>query len=572
MPITSIKKQLENIPQTSGVYQFLDTKDQILYVGKAKNLRKRVTSYTKENHSSARISYMISLAQKVDFIQTGSEVEALLLEHNLIKKLSPKFNILLRDDKTFPQILITDHEFPQIAKYRPNLRSQDEKKSTESKNLFGPFASARDVNCTIDILRKIFLLRDCSDSEFKSRKKPCLEYQIKRCLAPCVGLVSKEDYQSSVKDAIGFLEGKSVEVQKKLSEKMFDLSKGQEYEKAAFVRDQINSLDSIQAKQNINISELNNSDIITIVANDNKACVYISFFRAGQNFGSKPYFYDIENTQNLEKNSSNLLANFLGQFYLDQTPPELILTNINPGEKGLMEALLTKISNKKVTIRIPQKGSKLNIIKDQSRIALQNLERKTLQDFRDKDILLDLKKIFDLSKIPQKIEIYDNSHTSGTNAVGVLVTAGVDGFVKSGYRKFNIRNDISADGKNANGKNDDTAMLREVLTRRFSKLETKNWPDLILIDGGKLQLNTTKSVFDYLGVKIEFICMSKGENRNAGEEKFHKIGENGLAEIVASDLPKHHPVMHYLQRLRDEAHRFAIMTHRKRRQNNMFPK
>jgi excinuclease ABC subunit C len=592
MTVETVKSQLKNIPQNPGVYQFFDEKDRVLYVGKAKNLLKRVTSYTKERQLSARISRMVFLAQRIEIIQTENEVEALLLEHNLIKKLEPKFNILLRDDKTFPQILISDHKFPQITKYRGVKLSNG--------SHFGPFASAHDVNKTIDVLRKSFLLRNCSDAEFKSRKKPCLEYQIRRCSAPCVGLISQDEYQTSVDNACNFLSGKSAEVQKKLVQKMQQLSGAHEYEKAAVIRDQLRSLNSILTKQNINVDELKDFDAITVMSMNDKVCAYISFYRGGQNFGARPYFYDLDE----EKNLSEFLAEFLGQFYLAHVPPSLILLNVELVEKKLMEEFLCRsfcgswspdpdlmfaskeneivqveyltqtcgrgretpssaVSGmgartiKKVEILTPKKGAKFALIKDQEQIALQNLEQKIAEKFNNKELLFAVKNIFNLAKIPQRIEVYDNSHISGTNAVGALISAGADGFIKSGYRKFNIRFDI---GKGR----DDTSMLQEVLTRRFSKLKKEEWPDFIIIDGGKGQLSATQRIFEELKVEIPFTCMSKGENRNAGEEFFHRSGAESFT------LPKHHPAMHYLQRLRDEAHRFAIMTHRKKRQKNFI--
>ena len=540
MPIESIKSQLPSIPETSGVYQFFDVKEQVLYVGKAKNLLKRISSYTKPNLLSARISRMVFLARKVEFIQTENEVEALLLEHNLIKKFLPRFNILLRDDKTFPQILITDHKFPQITKYR----------GSANKGVhFGPYASAHDVNHTIDILRKIFLIRNCSDAEFSSRKKPCLEYQIKRCSAPCTELISQEEYKISVNNVIDFLKGKSAEVQEKLAAKMQQFSAVENYEKAAFVRDQIKSLNVIQTKQNINTNEIKDADIITVIISNGALCAYVAFFRGGRSQGAKPYFYELEEGKKPEE----FLAEFLGQFYLTQTPPNSVLLNLEIPEKDLMEGFLEKISGRKTEIIFPKRGAKLAMLKDQEQIALQNLERKITQNLNNKELLLEVKKLFDLPKMPQRIEVYDNSHTGGTNAVGALITAGIDGFIKSGYRKFNIRFELSK-------KHDDTAMMREVFMRRFSKLEKAEYPDLIIIDGGKGQMSAAQEIFDSLKVKIPFICMSKGENRNAGEENFHQTNKESFT------LPRHHPVMHYLQRLRDEAHRFAIMTHRKKRE------
>ncbi|MDX2082559.1 MAG: excinuclease ABC subunit UvrC [Rickettsiales bacterium] len=538
MPVEIIKSQLANIPKTSGVYQFFGADEKVLYVGKAKNLYKRLISYTKIDALIPRIARMVFLAQKLEYIQTQSEVEALLLEHNLIKKLAPRFNILLRDDKTFPYILITKHNFPQITKHRGAKKEQGE--------YFGPFASGFDVNCTISILRKSFLLRSCSDSEFNSRKKPCLEYQIRRCHAPCVNLISAPEYKKSVQDTIDFLRGKSVAVQNNLAQKMRDLSAKQQYEKAAIIRDRIKALASIQAKQNININEIGDADIITLVTKNNQICIYVSFFRSGNNFGSKPYFYEDD-----EKNFGDFLSNFLGQFYLNQIPPKQIIINFDLDEKELLEKFLSQISGKKTSIIIPKSGIKYNVIKDQEQIALQVLEQKLIQNLNNQTALIELKNIFNLEEVPKRIEVYDNSHTSGENAVGTLITAGLDGFIKSGYRKFNIRFEELD--------RDDTAMLREVLRRRFKENNNNIFPDLILIDGGIGQLNAAQKVFTELKINIPFICMSKGENRNAGEEYFHQINKKSFT------LPKNHQLMYYLQRLRDEAHRFAITTHRQKR-------
>lgn len=548
MSIEKIKEQLKEIPKCSGIYQFLDINDKVLYVGKAKNLYKRIASYTNKNNLSLRILRMITLAQKVEITRTASEIEALLLEHNLIKKISPPYNILLKDDKTFPQILITNHKYPLITKYRGIKNNNG--------NYFGPFVNTFEVNKTIDVLRKSFLLRNCSDSEFKNRQKPCLEYQIKKCSAPCVGLISEDEYNVLVKNALQVLNGKSDLVQKKLKEKMKILSESMEYEKALIVRDQIKALNYIQIKQNINVGEVKNFDIITIVSINNKVCIYISFYRSGQNYGAKPYYFDIDDKENLKK----LLNQFIGQFYLSQTPPSFILVNLEVDEKKLMNDFLSKIINKKVEILYPKKGEKNFLIKEQEKIALQNLEQKISHNMSNKKILLEIKNIFGLPKIPQRIEVYDNSHLAGTNAVGAMITAGVDGFIKSGYRKFNIREQIDSDKINI--PKDDTAMLYQVLLRRFSKLKSEDFPDLIIIDGGKGQLSTAQKIFADLKIKIPLICMSKGKKRNAGEEYFHQINKESFT------LEKNSPVMHYLQRLRDEAHRFAIMTHRVRRKNN----
>lgn len=539
MPSKIIK--LSTIPHKSGVYQFFDQNDEILYVGKAKDLKKRLQSYTKVNGLSPRIEKMVFLAHKLEIIQTQSELEALLLEHNLIKKLAPKYNILLKDDKTFPHILITNHRFPRIVKHR-GVKKDD-------GQYFGPFAAAGDVNRTIDILKKSFLLRGCTDSEFKSRTKPCLEYQIKRCSAPCANMINEGEYESLVNHSLGFLSGKSAKVQEDLAQKMLELSENFEYEKAAIIRDRIKSLTSIQSKQNINLEDINNADIVTLVQKNNHICVYISFFRGGNNYGSKPYFYE-KNELDLEE----FLIGFLGQFYLSHTPPELILLNLEISQHELIEDFLSNLNNKKTAIKTPKQGNKFKIIKDQEQIAEQNLEQKLVQNLSNTKILIDVKNLFDLNEVPKRIEVYDNSHISGQHNVGVFITAGKEGFIKSGYRKFNIRFDQT-------DKRDDTAMLEEVLRRRFKDVDqnSPNWPDLMIIDGGLGQLNAAKKVFEQLNISPRCVCMSKGPNRNAGEEFFHQIDKTSFT------LPKNHQVMYYLQQLRDEAHRFAITTHRAKR-------
>ena len=555
MSIEIIKQQLHSIPHNSGVYQFIDQDDNVLYVGKAKNLRKRIANYTNPNALCTRIIRMVSLAIKIEIIQTETELEALLLEHNLIKKISPRFNILLKDDKTFPHIYISNHKFPQISKFRGSKNNNGW--------FFGPFVHGFDANRTIDTIRKIFLLRNCKDTEFKSRKKPCMEYQIKKCSAPCVNLISKEDYDISVKNAIEVLSSKSNEVHKQLHYEMMQFSEKQEYEKALIIRDRIKALNYIQTKQNISISVVDDFDAICAVQINHRACIYITFYRLGQNYGSKPYFFEIEDKQELQE----ILSNFIAQFYLDQNPPTMIFLNQELDDKNLLSEFLSKIINKKVTISIPKKGDKLSLVKDHEQLAIQNLEQKISHNLSNKKLLLEIKKIFDLKKIPQRIEVYDNSHTSNTNAIGAMITSGVDGFIKSGYRKFNIKNKNDLDNEKKhlikNG-NDDTAMLEQVLLRRFSKLKISDFPDLIIIDGGKGQLSSAHKIFSELKIEIPFICMSKGRDRNAGQEYFHQVNKEEFT------LDKNSAVIHYLQRLRDEAHRFAIMTHRKKRQKNFI--
>jgi excinuclease ABC subunit C len=575
-----IENLLANLPETSGIYQFFDQNGKILYIGKAKNLKKRIASYAATNRLSDRIKRMVFLAAKLEFINTKTELEALLLEHNLIKKYSPKFNILLKDDKTFPYILIAkNHNFPAIIKHRgvKNITG----------NYFGPFASASDVNKTIDLLRKSFLLRNCSDSEFLARKKPCLEYQIKRCNAPCVNLISKDDYQKSVNEVLDFLDGKSLKIQKELAGQMQELSSNLEYEKAAVIRDKIKSLSSIQAKQNINNHDLSDSDIITLVTNNNKIAILISFYRGGNNYGSKCYFYDrdlffeINNKaeiSNLSKqiecnDLSEFLAYFIGQFYLNQTPPNNLLLNLEIDSHDLIENYLSELSNKKIKIITPKKGNKYQIIKSQEELNIRSLQQEMLKELNNQELLIDLKKLFKLEKTPERIEVYDNSHIGGQYRIGAMICANQKGFDKNSYRRFNL--------DSLKNKQDDTAMLKEVLNRRFKRLiledsenKSGSWPDLVIIDGGKPQLSAAKQVFDELltvepeiiplkTIMTKIVAMSKGPNRNAGEEYFHQLGSKPLT------LTKNNPLMFYLQRLRDEAHRFAITNHKNKRSKSM---
>ncbi|HLD77131.1 MAG TPA: excinuclease ABC subunit UvrC, partial [Rickettsiales bacterium] len=481
---------------------------------------------------------------------TKNDLEAILLEHNLIKKYRPKFNILLKDDKTFPLIAIDKkHDFPAIFKHR-GMKKKD-------FHYFGPFASGLDVKRVIDVLRKSFLLRNCSDSEFAKRTKPCLEYQIKKCSAPCVGFVSHQDYKNLITQTLDFLSGKSSQIQADLAAKMQTLSDEYEFEKAAILRDKIKSLSSIQAQQNINLKASTNIDVITLITKENKYCVYISFFRNGNNYGAVPYFYTIEN-----ENKSEFLEEFLGQFYLKQDPPSAIALNLEIENKNLLEEFLGKIITEKVKIFTPQKGDKARIIMDQEQIALDVLTQHIDKNLSEKKLLLELKEAFDLPKIPTRIEVYDNSHIATQNAVGAMIVAGSNGFIKGEYRKFNIRFD---EDKNR----DDTAMMGEVLRRRFRQMAVVAihelpLPDLIIIDGGLPQLSAARKVFDEFNLSIPLICMAKGENRNAGDETYYKIDKNII------DIKKGSGLAFYLQRLRDEAHRFAINTHRTKRAKNMI--
>lgn len=550
MSFETLKPQIQIIPKNSGIYKFLDSNDRVLYVGKAKNLHKRLSSYMNKNALSTRILRMVTLAKKIEYVITKTEVEALLLEHNLIKKLSPDYNILLKDDKTFPQILITNHQYPQISKYRGLKNNKGQ--------YFGPFISAYDVNRTIDILRKNFQIRNCSDQEFKSRKKPCLEYQIKKCSAPCVQNISIDDYNNDVKNAIDVLTGKSREVQDKFQKLMEEFSAKMEYEKALIYRDKIKALNGIQTKQNINFDKAQDFDMINAVAINQRICFYVSFYRLGQNYGAKPYFFELEE----EGSVGEVLLNFIGQFYLSEKPPSALFIDIEINDKKLMEQYLSELKGKKVEIILPKKGEKSQLMADNKNIATQILEQKISHNMSNKKLLLELKKTFDLPKIPQRIEVYDNSHISGENAVGAIITAGADGFIKSGYRKYNMKNEFY-DIKTKLPK-DDTAMLKQVLYRRFSSTKNTNLPDLLIIDGGKGQLSSATEILAELKIKIPLICMSKGIKRNAGDETYHQDGKESFV------LERNSPLAFYLQRLRDEAHRFAINSHRQRRAKNFI--
>jgi len=570
MSVEDIRQFLSQIPSQSGIYQFFDKDHQVLYVGKAKNLAKRVANYTNFSSLSLRIKRMVTLAKTIEISLTNTELEALLLEHNLIKKLLPPFNILLKDGKTFPQIVISRHLFPQISKYRG-------KKTSENQKIFGPFADTFAVKKTIDLIRKAFLLRSCSDAEFNNRKKPCLDYQIKKCSAPCVGLIEQVDYQKNLGNAINVLSGKTEQVKADLEEKMHQYSENLQYEKAIEIRDQLKSLGVISQKQSINTFFTGDFDLLNIITLQNKICVYVSFYRAGQNYGAKPYFFDYENDITL----SSFLSDFIGQFYLDNQPPASLICNILPENKNLLENFLTNLANKKIIIENPKKGVKFNLLQEQYNLGWQTIEQKVSHNLSTKKILLEIKKIFSLNKIPQRIEVYDNSHTGFTNAVGVMISVGVDGFIKSGYRKFYLqKNKPTVDDSNQNNvfqnntlqnltKNhqDDTAMLTEVLYRRFNPKNNKNQvvlPDLLLIDGGKPQVSATKSVLEELKLDIAIIGIAKGENRNAGNETFFLPNQDEIK------LEKNSVVLYFLQKIRDEAHRFAITSHKILRQKRFI--
>lgn len=545
-----IRSYAKNLPEKPGVYRMINAKGEILYVGKARALKKRVITYSQVSRLPNRLKRMVSETTSMEFITTNSEVEALLLESNLIKKLKPRFNILLRDDKSFPYIHVTaGHDFPQVTKHR-GARGKD-------GEYYGPFASAGAVNHTIELLQRIFRLRNCTDSYFAARKRPCLQFHIKRCTAPCVGRISKEEYAKSVEQARDFLSGKSRALQEQFQKDMEDASAAMEYERAAELRDKIKSLSAIQVHQDINIDGMKDVDVIALYQREGKTCIQAFFFRGGQNFGNRAYFprHDQEVTQ------QTIMANFLAQFYESKPVPPDIIVNVLPAERALIEEALMarEKSGRKVTIAEPQRGQRKRLIDFVERNAKDAMAWHLLERKGERELLEGVATLFGMESPPERIEVYDNSHISGTNMVGGMVVAGPEGFQKNAYRKFNIK---TADA------GDDYGMMREVMARRFGRAikedvdrEGEDWPDLLLIDGGQGQFNVVKETLEELGVwdDVTVVAIAKGPDRNAGREQFFMDGR------APFQLPLNDPVLHYLQRVRDEVHRFAIGAHRTRR-------
>lgn len=546
MRIRAYLKTLDNSP---GVYRMLDEKGAVLYVGKAKNLRKRVSSYARLSGHTERIRRMISATASMMFLTTKTETEALLLEQNLIKQLKPHFNVLLRDDKSFPNILISgDHDYPQIIKHRGKRARKGE--------YFGPFASARAVNRTLNQLQKVFLLRDCSDAMFAGRTRPCLHYQIARCSGPCVGRISREDYAALVGDAVRFLSGRSSNVQATLAEQMESASAAQEFERAAALRDRIRALTEVQAAQGVNPRSVAQADVVALHQEGGQACVQVFFIRAHQNWGNHAYYPKT----GAGADAPEVMEAFLGQFYSRRAPPRLVLLSHQPDNAGLLaEALCAKLG-KKVTLALPMRGEKAELVENALRNARESLGRRLAETTAQARLLKGLGEAFGLPAPPRRIEVYDNSHIQGSNAVGAMIVAGQEGFVKSAYRKFNIKDETLTPG-------DDFGMMKEMLSRRFSRLlredadhKGENWPDLMLIDGGAGQVSAVAEVLSALGVvDVPFVGVAKGIDRDAGKEEFHRPGARPFA------LGRNDPVLYFVQRLRDEAHRFAIGTHRQKR-------
>lgn len=543
--IQTIKSYLKLLPLKPGVYRMISEDDEVLYVGKAKALKKRVVSYTHFDRLTHRIQTMVSLTRRMEFITTHTEAEALLLEANLIKKLKPRFNILLRDDKSFPYILLReDHSFPQLVKFRGNRKKDG--------TYFGPFPSAGDVNRTLSILQKVFLLRNCSDTVFNGRTRPCLQYHIKRCTAPCVGLVSQERYAEQVSGAQDFMEGKSRDVQDALTKAMQEASDAMAYEEAAQYRNRIRALTSIQAKHDINL-DVGEADVMAIVQDKGVSCVQVFFYRGGRNLGNRSYFPRHSKEQELH----DILSAFIAQFYQTKSVPRLIVVNQDLIEKDLFEEALAKNLPHKVQMLCPQRGKYKRAVKFVENNAKQALERHMALSATRMALRRGVADLFGLDDLPSRIEVYDNSHISGTDMVGAMIVEGEEGFEKNSYRKFNIRD---AD------KGDDYGMMREVLSRRFKHgPDSQNWPDLLLIDGGAGQLSACRKALSELGIwdDLNVVAIAKGPDRDAGREKFFMEGR------AMFQLPVNDPVLHYLQRLRDEAHRFAIGAHRTKRSNKI---
>jgi excinuclease ABC subunit C len=543
-----IKRHADAMPGTPGVYRMLDEKGNALYIGKAKNLKHRLSSYVNVEAQSVRIQRMIAQVFSVEITTTRSEAEALLLESNLVKKLSPRYNILLKDDKSFPYILFsTDQEFARVSKHRGA--------KTRKGKYFGPFVSAGAVNDTIALLEKAFLLRSCSDNVFKNRSRPCMLYQIKRCSAPCVGKINKEDYQTLLNQAQAFLAGKSREIQDELVAQMQELSLKMDYEKARVIRDRIKAIAQVQQQHDLESDGMGDADIMALAREGDQACVLITGIRGGRNYGSKSWFP----AGTASYSDGDVLAAFIGQYYQNQPAPPLILVSHLLVEAPLIEEALKLNTDYKIEITHPVRGGKRELVLQGVRGAREALTRQLSMDVTRRETLEEVRKLFGLEELPRRIEVYDNSHISGTDAVGAMIVAGQEGFIKTEYRKFSIQPGEITPG-------DDYAMLRQVLTRRFKKMQEEEGkdagkiPDLVLIDGGAGQLSTATQVFADLGIQnIIYAGIAKGPDRNAGREQFFLPGKEPFQLAMGT------AALHYLQRLRDEAHRFAIGFHRDKR-------
>jgi excinuclease ABC subunit C len=544
-----IETALETMPGNPGVYRMLDVKGDALYVGKARNLKKRVTSYTQLARLPERLRRMVTDTASMEILTTHTEAEALLLEANLIKRLKPRYNILLRDDKSYPWLMLTeDNPFPQIAKHRGA--------QIRKGGYWGPFASAWSVNQTVQALQRVFLLRTCADTVFANRTRPCLLFQIKRCSAPCVGRISEPEYKTLVEQAKSFLSGKSGAIQKDLAAAMEDAANNLEFERAAAIRDRIRGLAHVQGNDVINPASLTDADVIALHQEAGLSCVQVFFIRGGRNNGNRSFFP----AHAKGDEPAEVLAAFIAQFYDDKPTPQLILLSHEPAECELLAEALSLKAERKISLLIPQRGEKHDVVLHAQTNAREALERKLAETAGQGKLLAAVAELFQLPETPARIETYDNSHIMGSSAYGVMVVAGPEGFTKSAYRKFAIKTVITP--------GDDFAMMREVMMRRFSRALAENperdgaeiWPDMVLIDGGAGQLSAASTIMAELGLSdIPLVAIAKGPDRDAGREWFHVAGRE------AFQLPPRDPVLYFLQRLRDEAHRFAITTHRNAR-------
>ncbi len=543
--LAALEAALPTLPLTPGVYRMLDAKGDALYVGKARSLRRRVAAYTQLSRLPERLRRMVFETRRLEVVTTASEAEALLLEANLIKRLRPRFNIVLRDDKSYPWLVITeDHPFPQIAKHRGERR--------KGASYWGPFASAWAVNQTITALQRVFLLRSCRDTVFDSRTRPCLLFQIKRCSAPCVQRVTEADYAALVKEAKEFLSGGTPSIQKRLAAEMEAAAGRLEFERAAALRDRIRGLTHVQGKDRVNLDGVGDADVVALHQMAGQSCVQVFFFRGGRNNGNRPYFLTHART---EQTADEVLGAFLAQLYDDLPPPPLILVSHEPKDGAVLAEALSLKAGRKVEIHRPQRGEKRGAVEHAATNAREAIERRMAEGAAQSELLGGVARVFDLAEAPARIEVYDNSHIMGTSAYGVMVVAGPSGFLKAHYRKYAIREAKPGD---------DFAMMREVFDRRFGRALKEDperageaWPDLVLIDGGAGQLSAAREVLDEMGLDdIALVAIAKGPDRDAGREWFHQPGR------APFQLPPRDPVLYYLQRLRDEAHRFAIAAHR----------
>jgi excinuclease ABC subunit C len=540
-----LEAALPTLPTSPGVYRMLDEKGEALYVGKARSLRKRVTSYTQLGRLPERLRRMVFETRSLEVVTTASEAEALLLEANFIKRFRPRFNIVLRDDKSYPWLVITeDHPFPQIAKHRGERR--------KGASYWGPFASVWAVNQTINALQRVFLLRSCRDTVFDTRTRPCLLYQIKRCSAPCVDRISEADYAALVAEAKQFLSGETPSIQKRLAAEMEAAAAELQFERAAALRDRIRGLTHIQGKDRVNLDGMGDADVIALHQAAGQSCVQVFFFRGGRNNGNRAFFLSHAKQ---EQSAEEVMGAFLGQLYEDLPPPPLLLLSHDPPEAALIAEALAIKAGRRVELRRPQRGEKHEALEHAATNAREALERRMAEGTAQAALLEGTAALFNLPGAPERIEIYDNSHIQGANAYGVMVVAGPSGFMKQGYRKFAIKTAAT---------NDDFAMMREVFERRFGRAlredparAGEDWPDLVLIDGGAGQLSAAREIMAGLGLDdLPLVAVAKGPDRDAGREWFHMAGREPF------QLPPRDPVLFYLQRLRDEAHRFAISTHR----------